>query len=71
MWIGKLQQYTNKNGEDNESVVIGFADSTMAIKGILYDPNKLSLLKVGSNVLILNSIIKKEMTNFIVLTTRT
>lgn len=35
--IADINNYRNANGEQRQSITVGFADHTMAVKGILYD----------------------------------
>ncbi|XP_056002815.1 uncharacterized protein LOC130049384, partial [Ostrea edulis] len=58
----------NASGEQRHSVVIGFADSTMAVKGVLYDTSKLNLVKDGTTVMLLNVIMKNDSAKSIVIT---
>lgn len=57
--IGQVVQYRNASGDQRESVTVGFADQSMAAKGTLYDMTKKDTLRVGSTVMLMNSIIKK------------
>jgi hypothetical protein len=68
--VGPVVAYRNASGEQRQSTVIGFADATMAVKGILYDVNKLNVVKVGSTVMLLNVIMKNETVKSIVITNR-
>lgn len=61
--IGQVVQYRNASGDQRESVTVGFADQSMAAKGTLYDMTKKDTLKVGSTVMLMNSIIKKGLAN--------
>jgi hypothetical protein len=58
--VGEVKTYKNASGEQRQSLTIGFGDSSMAVRGVLYDMSKKDSLKVGSTVMLLNSIIKKE-----------
>lgn len=56
--IGQIVQYRHASGDQRESVTVGFADQSMAAKGTLYDMTKKDTLRVGSTVMLMNSIIK-------------
>lgn len=59
-------QYRNASGEQRESVTVGFADQSMAAKGTWYDMTKKDTLRVGSTVMLMNSIIKKDMKTIVI-----
>lgn len=59
-------QYRNASGDQRESVTVGFADQSMAAKGTLYDMTKKDTLRVGSTVMLMNSIIKKDMKTIVI-----
>lgn len=60
--IGQIVQYRNASGDQRESVTVGFADQSMAAKGTtLCDMTEKDTLRVGSTVMLMNSIIKKDM----------
>lgn len=55
--IGQILQYRNTSGDQRESVTVEFADQSMAAKGTtLYDMTKKDTLRVGSTVMLMNSI---------------
>lgn len=64
--IGQVVQYRNASGDQRESVTVGFADQSMAAKGTLYDMTKKDTLKVGSTVMLMNSIIKKDLETIVI-----
>uniref|UniRef100_K1PZW8 Replication protein A 70 kDa DNA-binding subunit n=1 Tax=Magallana gigas TaxID=29159 RepID=K1PZW8_MAGGI len=64
--IGQVVQYRNASGDQRESVTVGFADQSMAAKGTLYDMTKKDTLRVGSTVMLMNSIIKKDMKTIVI-----
>ncbi|XP_062605362.1 uncharacterized protein LOC134267157 [Saccostrea cucullata] len=68
--VGPVIAYRNANGEQRQSTVIGFADRTMAVKGVLYDSSKLDVVKLGHTVMLLNVIIKNETVRSLVITNR-
>ncbi|XP_061165364.1 uncharacterized protein LOC133174295 [Saccostrea echinata] len=68
--VGEVKKYRNASGEQRQSVTIGLADSSMAVRGVLYDVSKMDTFKVGCTVMLLNSIIKKDAVRSIVLTNR-
>lgn len=68
--VGPVIGYKNASGEKRQSTVIGFADYTMAVKGVLYDSAKLPLMKEGQTVMLLNVILKNYIGKSIVLTNR-
>lgn len=67
--VGEVNNYRNANGEQRQSMTVGFADHTMAAKGILYDVSKANVLRNGVTVMLLNVILKKHL-NTIVMTNR-
>lgn len=64
--IGQVVQYRNASGDQRESVTVGFADQSMAAKGTLYDMTKKDTLRVGSTVMLMNSIIKNDMKTIVI-----
>lgn len=68
--VGPVISYKNAGGEKRQSTVIGFADNTMAVKGVLYDSAKLHLMKEGQTVMLLNVILKNDVGKSIVMTNR-
>ncbi|XP_052696184.1 uncharacterized protein LOC128174758 [Crassostrea angulata] len=68
--VGPVISYKNAGGEKRQSTVIGFADNTMAVKGVLYDSAKLHLMKEGQTVILLNVILKNDVGKSIVMTNR-
>lgn len=68
--VGPVISYKNAGGEKHQSTVIGFADNTMAVKGVLYDSAKLHLMKEGQTVMLLNVILKNDVGKSIVMTNR-
>lgn len=67
---GGITHYKNASGQQRQLLTLGLADSTKAVKAILYDISMEEMFEVGSVVLLLNCIIKKDQ-NTIVLTKRT
>lgn len=61
--IGQIVQNRIASGDQRESVTVGFADQSMAAKVTLYDTTKKDTLRVGSTVMLMNSIIKTIITN--------
>lgn len=59
--IADIKNYRNANGEQRQSITVGFADHTMAVKGILYDVSKANVLRNGGTVMLLNVILKKDL----------
>lgn len=55
--VGEVNNYRNANGEQRQSMTVGFADHTMAAKGILYDVSKANVLRNGVTVMLLNVIL--------------
>ena len=41
-------------------LIVGFADQSMAVKGTLYDLTKKETLRVGTTVMLMNTIIKRN-----------
>ena len=68
--VGPIVGYRNASGDQRQSIVIGFADSTMAVKGVLYDASKLNIVKEGTTVMLINVILKSEGGKSVVITNR-
>lgn len=64
--IGQVVQYRNASGEQRELVTVGFVDQSIAAKGTLYDMTKKDTLKVESTVMLMNSIIKKDLKTIVI-----
>ena len=64
--IGQVVQYRNANGDQRESMTVGFADQSMAVKGTLYDLTKKETLRVGTTVMLMNTIIKRDMKTIVI-----
>ena len=58
--VGDVVNYKNSSGEQRQSLTMGLADHTMAAKAILYDVTKANMLKVGTTLMLLNVIIKRD-----------
>ena len=67
--IGQVVQYRNTDGDQRESMFVGFADQSMAVKGNLYYLTKKETLRVGTTVMLMNTIIKTN-TKTIVITNK-
>ena len=47
-------------------MTVGFTDHSMGVKGTLYDLTKEELLKVGTRVMLLNTILKRGMKTIVI-----
>lgn len=66
--VSGTMNYQVDGGEKKEYKIIGVADSTGAIKCILYDRTKENTLQKGNSVILMNYIFKTEPSESIILT---
>ena len=64
--IGTSQLYTTDAGERREYAAVGLADTTDAIKAMVYDKVHLATMKVGGTIILMNYIFKNEEQHIII-----
>lgn len=68
--IGSTQKYVT-DGEKKEYTVVGLADTTDAIKGMVYDSSKLINMQASATIILMNYIFKNENEATVVITKTT
>lgn len=68
--IGTSQKYVT-DGEKKEYTVVGLADTTDAIKGMVYDSSKLNNMQASATIILMNYIFKNENEGTVVITKTT
>lgn len=68
--IGTNQKYVT-DGEKKEYTVVGLADTTDAIKGMVYDTSKLNNMQASATIILMNYIFKNENEGTVVITKTT